>query len=76
MKSCFVKKVYADWMQEGNPVEQEPVAEPVPEQMVQNVQAVAFHPWLLTPVMFVIITVLAFNFVGDGLRDAADPYAT
>jgi len=42
----------------------------------QNVQAVAFHPWLLTPVMFVIITVLAFNFVGDGLRDAADPYAT
>jgi len=41
----------------------------------QNVQAVALHPWLLTPVFFVIITVLAFNFVGDGLRDAADPYA-
>ena len=41
----------------------------------QNVQAVAFQPWLLTPVLFVIITVLAFNFVGDGLRDAADPYA-
>ena len=40
----------------------------------QNVQAVAFQPWLLTPVVFVIITVLAFNFVGDGLRDAADPY--
>jgi peptide/nickel transport system permease protein len=41
----------------------------------QNVQAVALNPWLLTPVFFVIITVLAFNFVGDGLRDAADPYA-
>jgi peptide/nickel transport system permease protein len=41
----------------------------------QNVQAVAFQPWLLTPVIFVIVTVLAFNFVGDGLRDAADPYS-
>lgn len=41
----------------------------------QNVQAVAVHPWLLTPVLFVIITVLAFNFLGDGLRDAADPYS-
>jgi peptide/nickel transport system permease protein len=42
----------------------------------QNVQAVEMHPWLLTPAIFVIITVLAFNFTGDGLRDAADPYAT
>jgi peptide/nickel transport system permease protein len=41
----------------------------------QNVQAVAMMPWLLTPVIFVMLTVLAFNFVGDGLRDAADPYA-
>ena len=40
----------------------------------QNVQAVAFHPWLLTPAVFVILTVLVFNFMGDGLRDAADPY--
>jgi len=40
----------------------------------QNIQAVAVYPWLLAPVIFVIITVLAFNFVGDGLRDAADPY--
>ncbi len=32
------------------------------------------HPWLLLPAVFVIITVLAFNFLGDGLRDAADPY--
>ncbi|MHB9024475.1 MAG: ABC transporter permease [Armatimonadota bacterium] len=41
----------------------------------QNVQAIALYPWLLTPVVFVILTVLAFNFLGDGLRDAADPYA-
>ncbi len=41
----------------------------------QNVQAVALHPWLLTPAVFVIIAVLVFNFLGDGLRDAADPYA-
>jgi len=40
----------------------------------QNVQTVAFHPWLLIPGVFIIITVLAFNFLGDGLRDAADPY--
>ena len=41
----------------------------------QNVQAIAFYPWLLTPAIFVILAVLTFNFVGDGLRDAADPYA-
>jgi len=40
----------------------------------QNVRTVALHPWLMIPVIFVIITVLAFNFLGDGLRDAADPY--
>jgi len=40
----------------------------------QNVQAVAVYPWLLTPVVFVVLAVLAFNFLGDGLRDAADPY--
>ena len=40
----------------------------------QNVQAVAMYPWLLAPVIFVILTILVFNFVGDGLRDAADPY--
>jgi len=43
-------------------------------QSAQNVRTVAFHPWLLIPGLFVIITVLAFNFLGDGLRDAADPY--
>jgi len=43
-------------------------------QGAQNVSTIAFHPWLLIPGVFVIITVLAFNFMGDGLRDAADPY--
>ncbi|NMB46253.1 MAG: ABC transporter permease [Firmicutes bacterium] len=41
----------------------------------QNVQTVAMHPWLMIPVVFVIVVVLSFNFLGDGLRDAADPYA-
>ena len=40
----------------------------------QNINAVALYPWLLWPVLPVILVVLAFNFLGDGLRDAADPY--
>jgi peptide/nickel transport system permease protein len=40
----------------------------------QNINVVALHPWLMAPVVPVIITVLALNFFGDGLRDAADPY--
>ena len=40
----------------------------------QNVQTVALYPWLMAPVIPVILVVLAFNFLGDGLRDAADPY--
>jgi peptide/nickel transport system permease protein len=43
-------------------------------QQAQNIQAVAISPWLLYPAFPVIIAVLAFNFLGDGLRDAADPY--
>lgn len=43
-------------------------------QDAQNVQSVALSPWLLIPAIPVIVAVLAFNFVGDGLRDAADPY--
>ena len=43
-------------------------------QKAQNIRTVAMYPWLLIPALFVIITVLAFNFLGDGLRDAADPY--
>ena len=40
----------------------------------QNINVVALYPWLMLPVVPVIIMVLAFNFLGDGLRDAADPY--
>ena len=40
----------------------------------QNVSTVSLNPWLLLPAIPVLLTVLAFNFVGDGLRDAADPY--
>lgn len=43
-------------------------------QNSQNVRALASYPWYFIPVIFVVITVMAFNFVGDGLRDAADPY--
>ena len=43
-------------------------------QECQSVPNIAAHPWKLIPVIFVVITVLAFNFLGDGLRDAADPY--
>ena len=43
-------------------------------QNAQNFRTLALHPWLIIPGLFVIVTVLAFNFVGDGLRDAADPY--
>jgi peptide/nickel transport system permease protein len=43
-------------------------------QQAQNVQTVAISPWLMLPALPVIIAVLAFNFLGDGLRDAADPY--
>jgi peptide/nickel transport system permease protein len=43
-------------------------------QQASNIQAVAITPWLLYPAIPVIIAVLAFNFLGDGLRDAADPY--
>ncbi|MEQ9326240.1 MAG: ABC transporter permease [Rhodospirillales bacterium] len=40
----------------------------------QNISAVELYPWLMAPVVPVFLTVLAFNFFGDGLRDAADPY--
>ena len=43
-------------------------------QQAQNVQALAISPWLLVPAIPVIAVILAFNFMGDGLRDAADPY--
>ncbi len=44
-------------------------------QEAMNIRSLALSPWVLTPGFAVVISVLAFNFVGDGLRDAADPYA-
>ena len=44
-------------------------------QQTQNVQSIAIYPWLTIPAIPVTLAVLAFNFVGDGMRDAADPYA-
>jgi peptide/nickel transport system permease protein len=40
----------------------------------RGVSVIAFYPWLLFPMIPVILVILAFNFLGDGLRDAADPY--
>ena len=40
----------------------------------QNVETVVLYPWLMLPALFVVVAVLMFNFLGDGLRDAADPY--
>ena len=45
-------------------------------QKAQNFQAVSMAPWLLLPGLFVVLAVLAFNVVGDGMRDAADPYGS
>jgi peptide/nickel transport system permease protein len=44
-------------------------------QDCQSLQTVANYPWLLMPVVLIVLTVLCFNFLGDGLRDAADPYS-
>jgi peptide/nickel transport system permease protein len=43
-------------------------------QDCMNMDVVANYPWILSPVLLIVLTVLAFNFLGDGLRDAADPY--
>lgn len=42
----------------------------------KSIQTVANYPWLLMPVVLIVLTVLCFNFLGDGLRDAADPYSS
>jgi peptide/nickel transport system permease protein len=42
----------------------------------QNIRSMILMPWLLIPGLVVIIAVIAFNFLGDGMRDAADPYST
>ena len=44
-------------------------------QEAQNIQTVSLFPWLLLPGVPLVVIILAFNFMGDGLRDAADPYA-
>ncbi len=45
-------------------------------QDAQKITVIAHFPWLLIPCLFVVLVILMFNFIGDGLRDAADPYAT
>lgn len=45
-------------------------------QAAQNVQTIALTPWLMIPALPVIVVILALNFLGDGLRDAADPYSS
>ena len=40
-----------------------------------KVQVIALYPWMLFPALFILVTVLAFNFLGDGLRDMADPFS-
>jgi peptide/nickel transport system permease protein len=45
-------------------------------QEAQNVRSIALHPWLFTPALFIIVAILVFNFLGDGLRDAADPFSS
>jgi peptide/nickel transport system permease protein len=40
----------------------------------QTFSVIGTYPWILSPVAFVLITVFAFNALGDGLRDAVDPY--
>ena len=45
-------------------------------QQAQDIMNVAHYPWILWPVPVVVLAVLMFNFAGDGLRDAADPYIT
>ena len=41
----------------------------------QDIQTLGQNAWILAPIAFIVIAVLGFNFLGDGLRDAADPYA-
>jgi peptide/nickel transport system permease protein len=43
-------------------------------QEAQNLQSLALYPWVFIPAVFIVVVILAFSFLGDGLRDAADPY--
>ena len=40
-----------------------------------NVAGIEQHPWIMIPGIFIVIAVLAFNFMGDAVRDAVDPYS-
>ena len=44
-------------------------------QDAQKIEVLIQHRWLVLPGIFIVVTVLAFNFFGDGVRDAADPYS-
>ena len=44
-------------------------------KQAQDITVLAHKPWLIAPVFFLTIAVLSFNFLGDGLRDAADPFS-
>jgi peptide/nickel transport system permease protein len=44
-------------------------------QQANNVTNIELHPWLMIPGVFIVVAVLAFNFLGDALRDAVDPYS-
>jgi peptide/nickel transport system permease protein len=43
-------------------------------QEAQNIQSLALYPWVFAPAVFIVVSILAFSFLGDGLRDASDPY--
>jgi peptide/nickel transport system permease protein len=43
-------------------------------QESQNLQSLALYPWVFSPAVVMVIVILAFSFLGDGLRDAADPF--
>jgi len=45
-------------------------------QDCMNIQVLTSYPWILAPAIAIIMTVLSFNFLGDALRDAADPYSS
>jgi peptide/nickel transport system permease protein len=45
-------------------------------QDCMDIKVIRFYPWLLLPMVLIVLTVLCFNFLGDGLRDAADPYSS
>lgn len=44
-------------------------------QGAQRIETLGQHPWIMIPCIFIVLAVLGFNFLGDGLRDAADPYS-